>query len=71
MEMKIKLKPFSAPNYVVQVIPPRKRQDGLLNGYNYPLKEVPAEALSIMCDEFRKEVFAKAEKKDPREESNG
>lgn len=45
------------------------------NGVNYgdntagfSLHEIDAEALSAQCDRFRADVFAKAGKKDPRDQ---
>lgn len=59
--MKIKLQPFSTPNFVIQQMPSRPRQDAP----SYQLSEVDAEVLAAMCDAFRAEVFRKTGKPDP------
>ena len=63
--MKIELKPWMVPNYCIQVVPPRRRQD-IQEAPTYPLAEVDAETLAQMCDDFRAEVFRKAGKPDPK-----
>ena len=63
--MKIELLGFTVPNFVIQKMPPRPRQDGLVEAPKYPLSEVPAEDLASLCDHFRGEVFRKAGKADP------
>lgn len=64
--MKIKLRPFSIPNFVIQEMPPRTKQEGFSNAPSYYLSEVDAETLSDMCDKFREEIFKKAQKEDPK-----
>lgn len=39
----------------------------LVDGTTVPLKVIPADTLSDMCDVFRREVFKKANRKDPKE----
>lgn len=63
--MIIKLRPFSTPNFVMQEMPPGSRIEGFKELPSYPLRDVPAEDLAEMCDEFRAEVFRKAGKADP------
>lgn len=63
--MKIKLRPFTVPNFAIQVAGPVRRQDGFRESPSYPLSEVDAETLARMCDDFRAAVFAKAGKPDP------
>lgn len=58
--IKVKLKPFRVPNFVIQEVPPGKRQDGYISAPSYPLSLLSAETLSEMCDEFRRGVFEKA-----------
>jgi hypothetical protein len=64
--MNITLKPFTVPNFVIQVLPVRPRQEGIGEPRSYPLSDVDADELSDMCDVFRVEVFRKAGKADPR-----
>lgn len=56
-KISVELQPWSTPNYV-------RIQEGAV--YGIPLKDIDAQALSEMCDQFRKEVFEKAGKEDPR-----
>lgn len=65
LEQKIKLQSWLTPNFVRFVMPPRKRQDGFQETPGLPLKEVDADTLAALCDEFRAEVFKKAGKTDP------
>ena len=65
MEVKLKLQPMSVPNFVIAMMPPRERQEGMVEAPKFHLRELDPEVLSQLCDEFRRNVFAKAEKKDP------
>lgn len=58
--MKIKLKPFSTPNFVIMVTNPTTRQEGFKDAPSFALSEVDKETLEEMCAEFRKEVMRKA-----------
>lgn len=69
--MKIKLRPFIVPNFVLLETGVGRRQDGFKESPSYPLKDVPAEDLAQLCDEFRAEVFRKAGKIDPTKEASG
>lgn len=67
MKIEVKLKPFSTPNFVLQKfdhgeVPSSVREQDI----SYPLSAVDADSLSMLCDQFRKDVFQKAQKKDPR-----
>jgi hypothetical protein len=61
--MKLKLKPFSTPNYVIAEKPGRK--EDFQTAPVFPLREIEADELAEMCDEYRKNIFKKAGKKDP------
>jgi len=63
--MKIKLKPFNTPNFVIQEAAPKPRQEGFHEPPKYHLREIPEEDLDDLCNEFRAEIFRKAGKKDP------
>ena len=60
MEIKLKLKPFQVPNFVVTEQAPGKREDGWKEFPGFPLSAVDADTLGEMCDEFRAAIFAKA-----------
>jgi hypothetical protein len=64
-EMKIELLGFTVPNFVIQKMPARPRQEGFVEAPKYALADVPAEDLAALCDRFRSEVFRKARKVDP------
>ena len=61
----IKLRPFTVPNYVIQEMPARPRQDGMIEAPKYRLSELDAFTLGALCDQFRADVFKKAELSDP------
>ena len=63
--MKIKLRPFTVPNFVGWELPARSRQDGLRAEPAFPLADIDAGTLASMCDDFRASVFRKARKIDP------
>lgn len=67
MDMNIKLQPWITPNFVIGVMPARPRQEGFNPDAapKWALKEVEAETLAKMCDEFRADIFRKAGKPDP------
>jgi hypothetical protein len=67
MKMQIELLPFSTPNFVLQKMAPRLRQEGLVEVSSYHLRELDAKTLAGLCDQFRRDVFAKAGKADPDE----
>lgn len=65
VHMKIELQPFTVPNYVIGKMPARPRQDGIVEAPKWELMDVDAETLSDLCDDFRREVFKKAQRPDP------
>lgn len=54
--IEVELKPWNVPNYVCR----ETGETGIA------LLHLSAETLSDMCDDFRKEVFRKAKKVDPK-----
>lgn len=64
--MEIDLNPWITPNYVLGKVPPRLRQDGFIDPPKWALSEVEPHILSDLCDEFRRGVFEKAGKPDPK-----
>jgi hypothetical protein len=68
--MEIKLQPFITPNFVLEdKMAIGKRQDGFHPDLvpKWSLSEVDPETLSNLCDDFRKEIFRKSGKKDPKQ----
>ena len=63
--MKIYLKPWLTPNYVIGVAPLRPREFDPDAAPKWLLADVDAETLAKMCDDFRVEIFRKAGKPDP------
>lgn len=63
---KIELQPFSVPNFVSVKAAPGRREDGLAEAPKYKLADLEPETLDALCVEFRREVFEKAGKPDPR-----
>lgn len=70
MKMKftheVEIQPFGTPNFILTVMPPGKRQDGFLEAPKIAISQAEPEMLSRLCDEFRREIFEKAGKPDPR-----
>jgi hypothetical protein len=64
-EAKLKLRPFSVPNYVLADGAAVKREDGWREPPKFALDELDAETLSELCREFRAAVFKKSGKADP------
>ena len=63
---KVELVPFGTPNYVLVKQQPKSREEGWQgDSPKYHINEVDAETLSSLCDEFRAEIFKKADKADP------
>lgn len=60
MKHEIELQPFRTPNFVLQVSPPGKREDGYKETPKYELAELSRETLEEMCAAFRAEVLTKA-----------
>lgn len=58
--MNIKLKPFAVQNHLIAA-----ERVGHVSP-SFPLSEVDATTLSELCDDFRREVFRKAGRVDPR-----
>jgi hypothetical protein len=64
--VKVKLKPFIVPNYVSMEMPIRPKQMGMVEEPKYAIEELDADTLSLLCDEFRANVFARGNKIDHR-----
>lgn len=74
-KIEINLLPFDVPDFVMEkrepapapAAPalPESAARPIRHAITLHLKEMPAETLSKMCDEYRKEVFKKAGKTDP------
>jgi hypothetical protein len=64
--IKIKLKPFSVPNFVAPIMPARPRQEGSTLSNGIPIAELDAATLAEMCEEFTQGVFEKAGKERPQ-----
>lgn len=66
MEMRVKLQPFQTPNYVIAEPKPGLKQDGMIESPKWHVREVDENTLSEMCDQFRRGIFDKAGKRDPK-----
>lgn len=63
ISVNLKLRPFGTPNYAIAEMPPLGDNPPI----SFHLSELSPGVLSNMCDEWRREVFKKAGRKDPRE----
>ena len=66
MHIKLKINNFEVPTHVYQESKAGLRQTGLCTSPSWELCELELDTLSELCDQFRKDVFAKANKIDPR-----
>ena len=62
IKLKVKIKPFNVPNYVVTEAEPKPRQEGFSEMPSIHLSDLDEDTLSKLCDDFTKAVFKKADK---------
>lgn len=65
MKIELQLLPFNVPNCAIVKTSPTARQEGFIESPKFHLRDLEPDVLSELCDEFRRNVFAKAEKNDP------
>lgn len=65
VNIKMKLKPFMVPNYVIAEVEAKPRQEGFQEAYKLRLSDLDSLALDKLCREFRGSVFRKAGKQQP------
>lgn len=65
MEVKVKLRPITVPNFVSAETPPRSREHGVGEGPKFAVADLDAETLEALCIQFRADLFKKAGKTDP------
>ena len=66
MKAEIQLQPIRVPNYILSLPKVGKREDGFKEPPKFHPSELSAETLSELCDQFRHDLFAKAEMVDPK-----
>jgi hypothetical protein len=66
--IKVELKSLNVPNFVIPVSKPGRKQDGFKPVEGIPIGDMDENTLSVLCDEFRRNVFIKAGKTDPKGE---
>ena len=66
--MKVDTQPWIVPNYVTLKMPSQPRQAGFVEAPKLHVRDVDAETLARMADEWRAELFRKAGKADPMPE---
>ena len=59
-EFKLKLRPFSVPNFVLAQPRVGGRKDGFAESPTFHLSELDESTLIEMCDQFKADVLAKA-----------
>ncbi len=67
MRVILNLKPFQIPNFVTTA--PLSTGDSEVRenkSLTFSLSEIDPQALSDLCDQFRRAIFDKAKKKDPK-----
>ena len=65
--LNVEIRDFTVPNFVTQVLPAGKKEDGIQYSGGIPLKELRSETLDQLCRNFRRSVFQKAEQQDPED----
>lgn len=65
MKMIVEIQPFTTPRYVFQKMPPNSRLEGLNEVPKYYISDIDPQILSDLCDQFRADIFEKANKPDP------
>lgn len=65
VNIEIELLPFTVPNYVLVKEQPKLKQEGFTEGRKYHLSELEPETLYSLCEQFKKDVFEKANKRQP------
>lgn len=66
MFIEVKLRPWVTPNFVSAEMPTAAREDGFKESPKWHISELEEDQLSELCDQFRKDIFAKAGKIDPK-----
>lgn len=66
--IEVELRPFTVPNYVLTVQPPRLKQEGIVETPKLSLSDLDSLTLERLCNDFREEVFTKAGKSRPPQE---
>lgn len=65
VSVKMKLKPFQVPNFVLTEPEVRPRQEGFQEAPKFRLSDLDSHTLDKLCGEFRDSVFRKAGKQQP------
>lgn len=58
--VKVRLKPFSVPLFVVAEASLKSREDGFKEAPQFHISEIDRDVLIEMCDDFKKELLKKA-----------
>lgn len=66
VHIKVKLRPFTVPNFVSHETPPGYLMERSQEGPKSALKDLDEETLAALCEEFTENVFAKAGKQRPK-----
>jgi hypothetical protein len=67
--IEVELQPFTVPNYVLTVQPPRPKQEGIVETPKLALPDLDSDTLNQLCRDFRNAVFEKAGKQQPPEQA--
>ncbi len=66
MKIEVELNPWLAPSCVTVKAKPGLKQEGMKESQVIDIWDLDEKTLAGLCDEFRREVFRKAGKKDPQ-----
>lgn len=65
VKIDIELQPFTVPNYVLAKESPQPRENGFQEGRKFHISELNRDTLWRLCEDFRDEVFKKANVQQP------
>jgi hypothetical protein len=68
VNIKLKLRPVTVPNFVSVDEPAHPREEGIGEGHKFAITELDAEVLEALCVQFRADLFKNAGKTDPEHE---
>lgn len=61
----VKFRPWNVPNYAVQDVPPRARQEGFSEAPKMSVKELPHQVLDAMAERWLNDLYANAGQRNP------
>lgn len=57
---KMRVRPFTVPNFVLPILPPGNRQEGFKETPGIPVGDLSDEVLNQLVDQFRRDLLSNA-----------